>query len=86
MGTPRSICYETDERILLAIEAVAGDTLDDGLDDNHEPVRPPSRAHLLWANGGREAEIRTALDHLSPGWRDDAPLSWWDNRFEGEPA
>ena len=65
--------YQTDERLLDAIEAITGGDLDasDGYpEDSDDP------AVALWRDGGRDDELREWLDANRPGWRADAPLSW----------
>ena len=60
--------YQTDDRILDAIEAITGGNL--LANHSADPARQ------LWLHGGREAEIRAWLDKHRPNWRDEAPL-WW---------
>jgi len=64
--------FETDYRILDAIEEIAGMSLlnDDGDTDEE------SKAYILWTNGGDEKEILQYLDENYPDWKDYAPLYW----------
>ena len=74
--------YQTDGRILEAIEAITGGNLDCqgecdnfGCDGMH-PENCADDAVTLWRDGGREDEIRAWLDKNYPDWTDDAPLMW----------
>lgn len=82
--------YETDDRLLDAIDAITGGDLDcEGQCGGHvdlNPYDPDYRDHciedcndpavVLWREGGRENELRRWLDKNHPGWRADAPLAW----------
>jgi hypothetical protein len=66
--------YQTDERILCAIEALTQGNM------NSRDIYDP--AISLWAEGGREDEIRVWLDEYHPEWRDEAPLHWGEEEFK----
>lgn len=74
--------YNSDERVLEAIEAITGGNLDcNGNCDNEEcdgahPENCGDAAVILWCDGGRENELRAWLDKHYPEWRNDAPLAW----------
>ena len=74
--------YNSDDRLLDAIEAITDGNLDcegdcgnEACDGTH-PEDCGDDAVALWRDGGRENELRTWLDKKHPGWRDDAPLAW----------
>jgi hypothetical protein len=74
--------YNTDDRLLEAIEAITdgdigccGDCGEYACDGSH-PENCGDEAVALWRDGGRENELREWLDKKYPKWRDDAPLSW----------
>lgn len=80
--------YNTDERLLDAIEAVTAGNLDcagecgqGGCDGDH-PENCDDPAVVLWRDGGRETELHAWLDVRRPGWRADAPLPWGEGELE----
>ena len=82
--------YETDDRLVDAIEAITGGNLgcagecgQGGCDGSH-PEDCADPAVVLWRDGGRENELRTWLDAHRPGWRADAPLPWGECELEEE--
>ena len=80
--------YETDDRLLDAIEAISGGSLDcagrcenPNCDGTH-PENCSDSAVALWRDGGEDDRLRSWLDEHHPGWRDDAPLAWGAEEFE----
>ena len=82
--------YNSDDRLLDAIEAITGGNLDCSGDCDNEacdgahPEDCADDAVALWYNGGREDELRTWLDKKYPTWRDDAPLAWGAGYLEAK--
>ena len=74
--------YETDDRLLDAIEAISGGSLDCA--DGTHPENCSNPAVVLWRDGGEDDRLRSWLDEHHPGWRDDAPLPWGSGEFDGE--
>jgi len=70
--------YQTDGRLLEAIEEVAGGTL--GQSEESEYSKDP--AEVLWREGGRDAELITWLDAHYPDWHEDAPLCWGEGNLD----
>lgn len=70
----------TDERLIAAIEALTGGSIDN----------PEGPAMHEWREGEIDpADITRWLDANAPDWRDEAPLSWGEAEFEpavDEPA
>ena len=82
--------YNSDDRLLEAIEAITGGNLDCEGEcgnfgcDGTQPENCGDEAVILWCDGGREDEIRAWLDQHYPEWRDDAPLEWGAGELEDE--
>jgi len=74
--------YQTDERLLEAIEAITGGNLncngecEHPMCDGSHPEKCYDPAVMLWTEGGREADIRAWLNAHYPDWAEDAPLYW----------
>jgi hypothetical protein len=82
--------YNSDDRLLDAIEAITGGNLDcegdcgnDACDGTH-PEDCGDAAVSLWCDGGREDELRAWLDKKHPGWSDEAPLAWGAGHLEAK--
>jgi len=66
--------YETDYRILDAIEEITKSNITD-----HE-----SGAYSWWVNGGDEEKIITYLDDNHTDWRENKHLNWGDGILKND--
>ena len=66
--------YDTDQRVMRAIEALTGGDFSNG---SSHPENDDDPAVVEWREGNlSNAELTQWLDQNEPGWREEAPLSW----------
>jgi len=79
--------YNTDARLMEAIEAVTGGNLDcrgecgNSGCDGTQPQLCGDPAVKLWCDGGHEQELRDWLNNNYPDWKNDSPLIWGEDKL-----